>query len=255
MGWEELQSSEVFVAPGVVESRRFGLQVLNIQCGLLSEDKDDELSEALFTNKFDVAVVRYPSSLETFGMRLSSKDLRVICADSTVYWGISVRQGFSNEIPTNVRVQRVNDEYLSQIETVIRSSFANYRSHWHYNSRTSDIRMEDAYFEWVRNKINDAGSNCYLMFLDNEAVGFALTEFANHFGDVLLAGIARGFQALGLYKYLLTQIEYDMSLAEIQKMVISTQSRNIAVQKAWARYGLIPLMTVQTVHIEKLHKL
>jgi hypothetical protein len=254
MGWEELQSTEVFVAPGVAESRRFGLSVLNIQCGLLSGDKEDVLSDALISNRFDLAVVRYPSSLETFGICLTASDHRMIYADSTVYWGISVRKEFSNEIPLNVRVQRVSDEFLPQIESMIRSSFANYRSHWHYNPRTRDIRMEDAYFEWVSNKINQANSNCYLMFLDDQAVGFALTEVTNHFGDVLLAGIATDFQALGLYKYLLTQIEHDMALAEIEKMVISTQSQNIAVQKAWTRYGLLPLMTVQTVHIEKRKK-
>lgn len=255
MGWEELQSKEVFVTPGVAESRRFGLQVLNIQCGLLAGDKEDILRDALVSNQFDLAVVRYPSSLETLGMCLSVADLRMIYTDSTVYWGISVRKGFSNEIPTNVKVQKVTDDFLLPIESLIRSSFSEYRSHWHYNPRTRDIRMEDAYFEWVSNKINQPSSSCYLMFLDDEPVGFALTEVSDHFGDVLLAGIATNFQALGLYKYLLTQIEHDMSLAEIQQLVISTQSRNLAVQKAWSRYGLLPLMTVQTVHIEKQNKL
>lgn len=251
MGWEELQSKEVFVAPGVAESRRFGLQVLNVQCGVLSGDKEDVLSDALVSNQFDLAVVRYPSSLETLGKCLSTSEHCAIYADPTVYWGISVRTRFSDEIPLNVRVQRVDDGYLPQIELMIRSSFANYRSHWHYNPRTKDIRMDDVYFEWVTNKINQAGSSSYLMFLDDVPVGFALTEVTDNFGDVLLAGIATNFQALGLYKYLLTQIEYDLGLAQIEKMVISTQSQNVTVQKAWTRYGLLPLMTVQNVHIEK----
>jgi ribosomal protein S18 acetylase RimI-like enzyme len=254
MGWEELQSKEVFVAPGVAESRRFGLQVLNVQCGLFSEDKRDGLANALTVNPFDLAVVRYPSSLEEFGLSLADLDHHVIYADPTVYWGIPVRKKFLNEIPGDLRIQRVNAEYLDQMESVIRSSFSGYRSHWHYNPQTKNIRMEDAYFEWVSHKINQPGSTCYLMFHHDEPAGFALTEVKGDFGDVLLAGIARDFQAMGLYKYLLTQIEYDMSMGEIQEMVISTQSRNTAVQKAWTRYGLIPLMTVQTVHFEKRKK-
>ena len=251
MGWVELQSEEVVITPGVAESRRFGLQVLNIQCGLLFKNKEHLLSDALISNQFDLAIVRYPSSLETLGMCLTTSGHRVIYADSTVYWGISVRKEPSNEIPANIKVQRVNEEYMPQIESTIRSSFVNYRSHWLYNPRTRDIRMEDAYFEWTSNKINKSGSSCYLMFFNDEPIGFALTEITGHFGDILLAGITPNFQAKGLYKYLLTQIEYDMSLEEIQQMVISTQSQNIAVQKAWTRYGLFPLMTVQTAHLEK----
>lgn len=250
MGWQELQSNEVFISLGDAESQRFGFRILNVQCGAMSRGKEDVVGTALSSEKYELAVVRYPILLEGIEDLLTDLKKKVIYADQTVYWGIPIRNDLSNTAPTNIRIERVGVNYLGIIENVVNSSFAGYRSHWHDNIRTQGIRMEDAYNEWVRNKIASVGSRCYLMYVDEEPAGFALTDASGQVGEILLAGISREFQSKGLYHHLLAYIEKEMFEAELVELVISTQRQNSNVQKAWDRYGLLPLLTVRTVHVE-----
>jgi ribosomal protein S18 acetylase RimI-like enzyme len=81
--------------------------------------------------------------------------------------------------------------------------------------------------------------------------GMAMTQIGEDFAEILLAGIAKNFQAKGLYQQLLQYVATDLRHKEMDKFVISTQSGNTNVQKAWARYGLLPALSIQTVHIER----
>jgi ribosomal protein S18 acetylase RimI-like enzyme len=238
------------VSSGDVESRRFGFQILNAQCGAQSEGRESELSQALSSEIYELAVVRYPVHLEGVAQLLATHGEKTIDADPTVYWGTPIRKDVPNRSPANIAIQRIDESALEIVEQVINSAFSGYRSHWHDNPRTQNIRMEDAYNEWVKNKITNNESRCYLMLVDREPAGFAMTETRELVSEILLAGICTQFQSRGLYRHLLAHIENEMFSEKSVELVISTQSQNRNVQKAWEKYGLIPLMTVRTVHVE-----
>ena len=250
MGWQELQSTEVLVSSGDAESRRFGFRILNAQCGAQSEGKESELAQALSSESYELAIVRYPVHLEGVAQLLATYGEKTIDADPTVYWGTPIRKDVPNRSPANIAIQRIDESALEIVEQVINSAFSGYRSHWHDNPRTQNIRMEDAYNEWVKNKITKNESRCYLMFVDGEPAGFAMTETREQVGEILLAGICTQFQSRGLYRHLLAHIENEMLSEKSAELVISTQSQNRNVQRAWDKYGLVPLMTVRTVHVE-----
>ena len=111
--------------------------------------------------------------------------------------------------------------------------------------------MATAYAEWVTNSIQSSSNTCYLMTHSDVPAGMALTHSGDGFVEVLLAGVAKSYQGQGLYKYLLGHITVDSREKESHRVVISTQSGNVHVQKAWARFGLLPALSVQTVHIER----
>ena len=240
----------MLVSSGDVESRRFGFQILNAQCGAQSEGRESELSQALSSEIYELAVVRYPVHLEGVAQLLATHGEKTIDADPTVYWGTPIRKDVPNRSPANIAIQRIDESALEIVEQVINSAFSGYRSHWHDNPRTQNIRMEDAYNEWVKNKITNNESRCYLMLVDREPAGFAMTETRELVSEILLAGICTQFQSRGLYRHLLAHIENEMFSEKSVELVISTQSQNRNVQKAWDKYGLIPLMTVRTVHVE-----
>ena len=240
----------MLVSSGDVESRRFGFQILNAQCGAQSEGRESELSQALSSEIYELAVVRYPVHLEGVAQLLATHGEKTIDADPTVYWGTPIRKDVPNRSPANIAIQRIDESALEIVEQVINSAFSGYRSHWHDNPRTQNIRMEDAYNEWVKNKITNNESRCYLMLVDGEPAGFAMTETRELVSEILLAGICTQFQSRGLYRHLLAHIENEMFSEKSVELVISTQSQNRNVQKAWDKYGLIPLMTVRTVHVE-----
>jgi len=240
----------VLVSSGDAESRRFGFRILNAQCGAQSEGRESELSQALSSEIYELAVVRYPVHLEGVAQLLATHGEKTIDADPTVYWGTPIRKDVPNRSPANIAIQRIDESALEIVEQVINSAFSGYRSHWHDNPRTQNIRMEDAYNEWVKNKITNNESRCYLMLVDREPAGFAMTETRELVSEILLAGICTQFQSRGLYRHLLAHIENEMFSEKSVELVISTQSQNRNVQKAWDKYGLIPLMTVRTVHVE-----
>lgn len=251
MGWKELQSDEVYVTPAVAESNRFGFPVLNIQCGLKTNSPFDVLRKTLEEVDYQIAVVRYPAVFEDIGTKLSGLNLRQTYADSTVYWSSERVVKNPEPISSELRIFEISIHQLSDVISVIDSSFDNYRSHWHYNPRTKHLRMPAAYAEWVTNAMKWPDTTCYLMTHGDVPAGMAMTQIGEDFAEILLAGIAKNFQAKGLYQQLLQYVATDLRRKEMHQIVISTQSGNTNVQKAWARYGLLPALSIQTVHIER----
>ena len=111
--------------------------------------------------------------------------------------------------------------------------------------------MAEAYSEWVTNFINRQDIYCYIINVGNDLAGMAMVQSSGEIAEILLAGIVREYQSQGLYQDLISYVEHDLRQKSAKQIVISTQSQNIRVQKSWARYGLVPQMSVQTMHVEK----
>lgn len=250
MGWKELQSDEIHFGIAAAETQRFGFPVLNVQCGVEVLENIVSIGKTLIEQDYGLAVVRYPSSIETIGSLIASLDLKLTSTDSTVYWSSS-KVATITAASSRVDIQQVGPERLGDLITAVQSTFNDYRSHWHYNPRTNHLQMAEAYSEWVTSSINRHDVYCYIISLDNELAGMAMVQFAGEVAEILLAGIVRNYQSQGLYQNLISYVEHDLRQKNVTQLVISTQSQNIRVQKSWARYGLVPQMSVQTIHVEK----
>jgi ribosomal protein S18 acetylase RimI-like enzyme len=250
MGWKELQSGEIHFGIAAAETQRFGFPVLNVQCGVKVLENIESIGKTLIEQDYGLAVVRYPSSIETVGSLLASLDMKLISTDSTVYWSSSNKTTFA-AASSRVDIQQVGVDRLSDLVRTILSSFAGYRSHWHYNPRTNHVEMAEAYSEWVTNFINRQDIYCYIISVGSDLAGMAMVQSSGEIAEILLAGIVREYQSQGLYQNLISYVEHDLRQKSAKQIVISTQSQNIRVQKSWARYGLVPQMSVQTIHVEK----
>ena len=250
MGWKELQSDEIHFGIATAETQRFGFPVLNVQCGVKVLENIESIGKTLIEQDYGLAVVRYPSSIETIGSLIASLDMRLTSADSTVYWSSSKETTFA-AASSRVNIKQVGEDRLSDLVRAILSSFAGYRSHWHYNPRTNHVQMAEAYSEWVTNFINRQDIYCYIINVGNDLAGMAMVQSSGEIAEILLAGIVREYQSQGLYQDLISYVEHDLRQKSAKQIVISTQSQNIRVQKSWARYGLVPQMSVQTIHVEK----
>ena len=250
MGWKELQSDEIHFGIAAVETQRFGFPVLNVQCGVEVFENFDSIGATLTEQDYGLAVVRYPSNIETIGSLLASLDLKLTSTDSTVYWSSSKEATFT-AATSRVDIQQVGADRLSDLLRTIFWSFDGYRSHWHYNPRTNHLQMAEAYSEWVTNFIDRQDIYCYVICVDNDLAGMAMVQSSGEIAEILLAGIVPNYQSHGLYQNLISHVEHDLRQKSVKQIVISTQSQNIRVQKSWARYGLVPQMSVQTIHVEK----
>lgn len=253
MSWLDLTSNRLVVTQGVAESARFGMSVLNIRCG--SElHNTDQLWDELENSRYDLAVVKYPSTNTRLAMQLNLEKYSVCIADPTVYW-MSQKMLTPQRVshPQIVRVVEVSVSELDSVVRVIESSFAGYQSHWHFNPKTRHIQMAEAYSEWVQNIIGTPFSHTFLVFNDDsdDPIGMAMINISGTTLEILLAGISATHQGKGLYGELLKYLTEFGSVRGVNQLVISTQAGNLNVQKAWIHQGWVPAMTVQTIHVEK----
>lgn len=251
MGLAEYLTDSVSVSPGIAESRRFGLSVINVRGGL-SMDHDIDLSRTFRDRDFDLAVVRYPSGNTEFSSQLSRLGYNMISTDPTVYWSLS---SFSQQpqARSSAEFQLVRADTTDDVAKIVSSSFRGYRSHWHHNPRTSQVNMVDVYIEWLEAVANQPSFGAFLLKSPRagEAIGMALLEFHDSFVEILLAGISEKHQGVGHYSSILEGVSRTALAMSCSRVVISTQASNINVQKAWARNGWLPEMTLQTVHLVK----
>jgi hypothetical protein len=84
---------------------------------------------------------------------------------------------------------------------------------------------------------------------DGVVVGVATASSAESEWEIELAGIVPDRQRGGLYAHLLRGIHDGARHAGADRVVISTQSHNIGVQRAWARLGYEPIDAIETVHL------
>jgi GNAT superfamily N-acetyltransferase len=253
MSWLDLTSDRLVVSQGVAESTRFGISILNIRCGSELHNTDQLLHE-LEDSPYDIAVVRYSSINSEVATRLNLEKYRFLVTDPTVYW-TSPKVADDNLILTDpaLQVVEISASELGSVLKVIKSSFHDYKSHWHFNPKTKHIQMSEAYSEWVETTIGTASNHVFLMF-NNESkdpIGMAMIKVFGDTLEILLAGISANHQGKGLYGGLLQHLEKFALRHNVNQVVISTQAGNINVQKAWTQQGWFPAMTVQTLHVEK----
>lgn len=249
MGWDEYLSDAVSVTVAAAESRRFSVSVINVRCG---RDSRVSLEDLLNGWEFDLAVCRFPSGNAHISKQLSTISNRLIVADPTVYWAGSVESNVVSENAVGDLVL-VGSENLDVVRGIVRSSFTGYQSHWHHNSMTSSINMIDAYIEWLEAVVDEPNHEVYVLHMPRhkQPVGMALLEYGKSHTEVLLAGIVAEYQGQGNYASILEGVETVSRNRGLGRVVISTQSSNVNVQKAWARYGWLPDTTLQTIHLLK----
>lgn len=251
MSWLDLTSSEMVVSHAIPESLRFGMSVINIRCGSKFHNTDTLISE-LTDGQYDLAIVRYPSDNTEIANSLETSKFKILVTDPTVYW-TSPRQTKAVLMKDKVEILEISEREVGPVIAVIESSFHEYQSHWHYNSKTKHIQMSEAYTEWLKNSLRDTNIHIFLMtYRDSKIpIGMAMIKISGNIIEVLLAGVSAAHQGKGLYGELLKYLINFGSVNGIQQLVISTQASNINVQKAWVKQQWNPAMTVQTMHVEK----
>lgn len=249
VGWADFLSDSLIVELGLVESRRFGLKIVNVRGGR-GERSFQGLRHAFSQLEFDVAVVRYPTDNRQVGTALKDLGYGILVTEPTVYWSKNLdKRSDPREVQQLQRVSSV--EALETLKNVVSSSFANYQSHWHHNPLTEDVDMVDVYVEWLEYAIGQPDHLAYSLQHDDDdlPIGMAMLRTDLSSTEVLLAGISADHQGQGHYSSILRGVEALAHEVGSARLVISTQSANVNVQKAWSRNGWSPMFTVQTVHV------
>ena len=239
------------------ESARFGRRIARLVVTAREPAELGGLGDALDACPADVVVARWPSDALWLPARLCRPGHDVVAAGAIVYWGAPVGSGRRPAADGSLEVQVVSagqpgaDALGALVDEVVGDSFADYGNHYVADPLLDRAAAAAGYQEWARRSLTDDNHAVVVLRDADTALGLATcarSSDAEHV-EVLLAGMASRAQGRGLYAHLLAAVEDMAAGLGAQRLVISTQTHNTKVQRAWARYGLEPFAAYETAHL------
>jgi hypothetical protein len=231
-----------------VESERFGYNFSRCTVPISSSTQPSDIARAIEAANADITVLRFSSVNVTWFDQLARhlEDHVLLYGDCLVYWGLTAGGGRLPSPAREYQVAAATDEQT--IGDLVARTFANYVGHYRANSLLSRAAAEAGYRDWA---LRTALSDSLVLHREARPIGIATTTSTPDHLEVLLAGIVPDERGRGAYSHLLRGVEIRTTDALLPRVVISTQSHNIGVQRAWARYGFLPIASITTIHVVK----
>lgn len=254
MAWDGLTGTDIRYWTSDVESRRFGICIGRVVVGYDSPPGaalEARLHEVVTSAEDSLLVVRYPASHAKLGAVLADSGRRVLPADVLTYWEISSDQlarAASTRPELQVRAGSVDETSRTALETVLLDSFHGYSNHYTANPALDPDLALAGYLEWAMNSLERNPDNVLLLAHDDTPVGAATVVSGNGHLEIELAGLVGTSQGRGWYASLLAGVGREALRRGLPRVVISTQSSNVRVQRAWVNVGMKPYAAVTTVH-------
>jgi hypothetical protein len=256
------------LAHSPVESAAFGFDVARISVGGAwsaelgdADEVERHVAGRLARAAEDTVILRFPSDLVEVA-RLDPRDGRQLRhAGTLLYWEDPSSADATHDTEIGVGVDVVVSRggsapppgFIASATAVIADSFEGYLNHYAYNTRIPAAIARDGYVDWARRTIADTAGVAILLTAGDSAIAAATlrihTDGDAVVGEVELASVAKAEQGAGRYRDLWSAIRRAAREASAERLIISTQASNIRVQRAWARLGLVPLMSFDTCHV------
>ncbi len=252
MSWDDLAGDGVSVSVSPHDTARFGRVVLRVVVGSRVRDADAALGpvlEAVSRPDVDLAVVRWPASFTALGARLAAAGPSVVPADTLTYWA----GGTTAAVGGPLEIERLSDAPADPdaLEALVRSTFTRYVSHYAASPDLDPDAVTEGYVEWAMRTAADAPRSTWVAREGDELLAFATTRPLTDPRDVEveLAGTSPTHRGRGIYTSLLTALLARLPEQGHDRLLISTQAGNVAVQRLWAKAGLLPVGAFTTVHV------
>lgn len=243
-----MDHSSSVVSLSVVDERRFGIRTARAM--LKDIDNFKEALKFCYDGKVSLLISRCPVSRLDIVQVMENTGFLLM--DTLVYYARSLTK---TPIPANtsdivIRGIRSGDEML--VKAVAEKSFKGYFGHYHADSRLNRALCDEAYTSWAVNSCvsRDVADEVLIATDDREDIlGFATLRLnGDTEGEGVLFGVAPEAQGRGIYRLLMTAAMQWFFEKGCERMLVSTQITNIAVQKVWSRLGFEPCHAYYTFH-------
>jgi GNAT superfamily N-acetyltransferase len=171
--------------------------------------------------------------------------------DTLTYYVCKLKKNktFDRTPGMNVRPIIKGEELI--VKSIAAESFRGYMGHYHADKRLDPQKCDDVYTDWAYQACLSRNETNEVLLVENEGVicGFATMSKKNiDEGEGVLFGVSPSFQGKGVYNLLMKGgIEWCIAQG-LDKMLVSTQIINVAVQKVWIRLGFEPIQSYYTFH-------
>lgn len=232
-----------------LDSQRFSL---SIHREVTEEIDTRSISSYILNNNVDILILRVDSKSKDQHHKLSSLGIPYIHCDNLVYYQCDLEKYEINKLRNDINFKVANEDDLQKIESLVSDIFVNYKNHYFSNPKLNNTCIVEGYKEWVKNYVlYSKGKITWLVLKGEEVVGFATCSFDDKekICEGILYGILPEKSGGGIYSDLIRFTQNYFKNIGYQKMQVSTQIVNYAVQKVWSREGFYMFKSFDTYHI------
>jgi ribosomal protein S18 acetylase RimI-like enzyme len=226
-------SADVFISD--IDKERFGIKTARV-IGLTAESLPSVLEfctaerVTLLIARCSMADLKAAQAMERDGFLLM---------DTLIYYSFDLTR---QPVPADnglVILRPIRIEEEEEIIVVAREAFHGYLGHYHEDPKLDKNKCDEVYIDWAHKAFTARSSENFLVGeIGGKIVGFGVMRINNpDEGEMFLGGIHPDFQGQGMYRsFLYKGMEWCLS-KKTGKMIISTQLKNISVQKVLIKVG------------------
>jgi len=228
-----LHAPDIFISD--IDTERFGIITARV-IGITS----DSLSPVLdFCSVKKVKLLIARCDMSDLDAAQSMEKKGFLLMDTLVYYNLNlVKQNVPAEKGV-VIVRPIRAEDEKEMLLIASESFRGYFGHYHTDPRLDKSKCDEAYTDWARKTFASRDSDNFLVGeIEKKIVAFGVLRINNpDEGEMFLGGIHPDFQGQGIYHSFLCKAAKWCLSKNVQKMIISTQLKNISVQKVLMKFG------------------
>lgn len=231
-----------------IDESRFGFPIA--RANHVTMDKLPEVLDFCAANNVRMLIARCPSNDLTTAQAMEQDGFRLM--DTLVYYACNLKKKPIPALdPSPVIIRPVRPEETDRVQEVARGAFQGYYGHYHADPRLDRAKSDEAYVSWaVRSCTSrEVADEVLVAELDGTVAGFATLRMNSpEEGEGVLFAIAPEAQGHGIYRLFMVSGMHWCAEQGAERMVVSTQITNIAVQKVWCRVGFEPSYSFYTFH-------
>ncbi len=221
----------------VEESKRFKNRVFR---GEMNEIDETLIIKELINNSVDLAIIRVPVESIHNLYRLENLNIPYIVADTLVYYKVRLSDYQINQIINkDIEFIECAEKNIVELRKIVSEIFQEYHNHYYSNPYLNRNDILEGYIEWAINYIRTIKKDRFVFLVkkQNNYIAFLTCSisFKKKEGIIVLNGVLSSESGKLIYSDMIRFIQSYMKNLGIERIVISTQVHNYAVQKVWIR--------------------
>jgi hypothetical protein len=228
---------------------------INVHRGVFNTFQVNEIKNYLLLNNPDLLILRFAT--ETIEQHHLLKELNydVLFVDSLVYYAINLQNIEPKKLRNTLDFREVNEENSVAFNHIIPIIFKDYKNHYFANPNLPKEGIIAGYVEWASAYVNNIDENkkSWLVYKNEILIGFATCSMnkIDNTCEGVLYGVHPDYAGGGVYTDIIKFTQNCFKDLKFEKMFVSTQIQNYAVQKVWQKEGFLIYNAYYTYHLTK----
>lgn len=226
-------STDVFISD--IDKERFDVKTARV-IGLTGESLESVLE---FCAKEHVTLLIARCSMDDLKAAQAMEKKGFLLMDTLIYYSYDLTRQPVPDDNGVVKLRPIHDDEEEEMISVAREAFHGYLGHYHTDPKLDKSKCDEAYIDWAHKAFAARTSENFLVGeIGGKIVGFGVMRLNNpDEGEMFLGGIHPDFQGQGMYRSFLCKGMAWCLSEKNGKMIISTQLKNISVQKVLIKLG------------------